>query len=65
MEFKDLNIEDITKLVALATGAITLVTKLGLAITDIISKSKDMSAEDKEELIKRIREAQQAIPEWE
>lgn len=65
MEFKDLNIEDITKLVALATGAITLVTKLGLAITDIVSKSKDMSAEDKEELIKRIREAQQAIPEWE
>ena len=65
MEFSNLTITDLSKLVALATGAITLVTKLGFAITDVINKSKDMSAEDKDELIKRIKEAQAAIPEWE
>jgi hypothetical protein len=65
MKFDDLTVEDITKLAAVASGAITLVTKLGFLVTDIIAKSKDMTEEDKDALIKRITDAQSTIPEWE
>lgn len=64
MEMKELSVEDITKLVAVGTGLLSLATKLGFLIADVIRKSKEISEEDKEEMIARIKAAQASVPEW-
>ena len=64
MKIDEMSVEDITKLIALGTGILSLATKLGFLIADAIRKSKDMSEEDKEALIQKIKAAQESIPEW-
>lgn len=58
------DIEKWTKLAALATGLLTLATKLGFGVAEMIQKSKDLADADKERLIAEIRAAQKSVPEW-
>lgn len=64
MDLKDMGVDDIVKLAALATGLLSLATKLGFLLTDAISKSKDISDDRKAELIQKIKDAQASVPEW-
>lgn len=58
-----MKIEGYEAIIPLATGTLTLVTKLVFLITESIQNS-DLTQEDKDVLIAKIKEAQAKIPEW-
>ena len=58
-----MKIQDFEAIIPLATGALTVVTKLVFMLTDMIQNA-DLTQEDKDVLIAKIKEAQAKIPEW-
>ncbi len=58
MAFKDMSPEDITKMVGLATAALTGLGQLSLMLIRVVKQSKEMAETDKDELIAMINQAQ-------
>lgn len=58
MAFKDMSPEDITKMVGLATAALTGLGQLSFLLIRMVKQSKEMAQADKDELIAMINRAQ-------
>lgn len=56
--------EKITVIANVAAALISLATKLTIAVVELIQNA-DMSQEDKDTLIARIKKAQSEVPAWE